>query len=629
MIALAALSACDDDGLNGIDGSNGISALLKTTAEASSSYCPSGGTRIESGPDTNTNGTLEAGEVTGTQYVCNGDTPARPLTAMAAEPAGAHCATGGTRITAGADANGNGTLDAAEVSSTAYVCTGAVGATGTTGATGATGSDGYTHLVALAVEPLGSASCTYGGTRITSGLDTDRNGSLAAGEVAATSYVCNGAGVTWSNVVSDTSVQMASHMGYIASNTTTEVAFSLPVSPAIGDIVRVKGGLGVGWKITQAAGQSIDLGDLRTWSSLSGQAWTELPVQIGVGWETFVASSSSGQTVAAVTRWLTDVGVSKDGGATWALTTLGPNVRDVAVSPNGKVMYVSTLDPANGMYVSSDEGATWAARTLLTDVIDAAAYTNGVVAIGTLGGITAPYRSTDGGVSWTSLLPTGAPPSACWRSIAVSADGQHIAIGGNGNGSCSAIPVFVSHDAGVSWIASDATNGPPQNRIQMVAISGSGNTVVVGSSDGGIGLRVSTDGGRTYRQSTITDGLYPELTGKIALSADGRRMVAPATSSRVYTSNNTGYTWSVQTVARGAVSAAGSSTLDAVYYATPRGVDGGYVFKSESVLSSVSGTTGGVGGQVSGTSGDALELQHLGSGVWSVLGGVSNLLVVR
>ncbi|MET0350142.1 MAG: hypothetical protein ABW067_10175, partial [Rhizobacter sp.] len=144
VLALATLAACGDD--DGLDGANGVSALMNITAEAAGATCANGGSRIESGPDANGNGTLEAGEVTGTQYVCNGNTPVRALTATAVEASGANCATGGTRITAGADANGNGTLDAAEISSTAYVCH---------GATGATGASGFTQLMAMAVEPVG------------------------------------------------------------------------------------------------------------------------------------------------------------------------------------------------------------------------------------------------------------------------------------------------------------------------------------------------------------------------------------------------------------------------------------------------------------------------------------------
>jgi hypothetical protein len=60
------------------------------------------------------------------------------------EPAGANCATGGTKVEVGLDANNNGTLDAGEVNATLtkYVCNGATGAQGLTGPTGAAGTNG-------------------------------------------------------------------------------------------------------------------------------------------------------------------------------------------------------------------------------------------------------------------------------------------------------------------------------------------------------------------------------------------------------------------------------------------------------------------------------------------------------
>jgi microcystin-dependent protein len=48
------------------------------------------------------------------------------LVAVASEPAGANCSGGGLAVKSGLDANGNGTLDAAEVTNTSYVCNGAL-----------------------------------------------------------------------------------------------------------------------------------------------------------------------------------------------------------------------------------------------------------------------------------------------------------------------------------------------------------------------------------------------------------------------------------------------------------------------------------------------------------------------
>ncbi|MEO7976542.1 MAG: hypothetical protein ABI657_05305, partial [Flavobacterium sp.] len=59
-------------GTNGINGTNGLKSLVKTTAETAGTNCANGGTKVESGLDTNSDGTLQASEVTATNYVCNG-----------------------------------------------------------------------------------------------------------------------------------------------------------------------------------------------------------------------------------------------------------------------------------------------------------------------------------------------------------------------------------------------------------------------------------------------------------------------------------------------------------------------------------------------------------------------------
>jgi len=46
------------------------------------------------------------------------------LVSVGAEPAGANCSGGGAVIKSGLDSNGNGTLDASEVTNTSYACTG-------------------------------------------------------------------------------------------------------------------------------------------------------------------------------------------------------------------------------------------------------------------------------------------------------------------------------------------------------------------------------------------------------------------------------------------------------------------------------------------------------------------------
>ncbi len=54
-------------------GASGKNSLIKTTPEPSGANCVAGGSKIETGVDVNGNNILDAGEVTNTNYTCNGD----------------------------------------------------------------------------------------------------------------------------------------------------------------------------------------------------------------------------------------------------------------------------------------------------------------------------------------------------------------------------------------------------------------------------------------------------------------------------------------------------------------------------------------------------------------------------
>jgi len=70
-----------DKGDPGATGPAGQNALVAVAAEAPGANCSGGGLAVKSGLDANGNGALDAAEVTNTSYVCNGalDTPAQVL----------------------------------------------------------------------------------------------------------------------------------------------------------------------------------------------------------------------------------------------------------------------------------------------------------------------------------------------------------------------------------------------------------------------------------------------------------------------------------------------------------------------------------------------------------------------
>ncbi len=115
------ITACE--GPAGPMGQDGSNALVATSAEAAGLNCPSGGSKIEYGIDADGDGVLDAAEVEGTTYACNGPGTIS-LVSTSTEPAGANCPWGGTRIETGVDIDNDGVLDPAEVTASAitYVC---------------------------------------------------------------------------------------------------------------------------------------------------------------------------------------------------------------------------------------------------------------------------------------------------------------------------------------------------------------------------------------------------------------------------------------------------------------------------------------------------------------------------
>lgn len=150
------------------------SVVIRTFAEPAGANCATGGTRADAGRDANGNGALDAGEEATTVYMCTQPGGAAGLIRTAVEPAGANCASGGTRIQAGLDDDGNGALVDAEVDTTTYVCNAAPPAGG---------------LVRTIAEPPG-VNCALGGWRVQAGVDDNGNGVLESTEVDSTAYAC-------------------------------------------------------------------------------------------------------------------------------------------------------------------------------------------------------------------------------------------------------------------------------------------------------------------------------------------------------------------------------------------------------------------------------------------------------
>jgi hypothetical protein len=198
--ATGAQGSAGTNGTNGTNGIDGKNTLVKTTAESTGTNCATGGTKVEVGLDANNNGILDAGEVnaTLTRYVCNGATGPQGATGAT----GSAGATGPQGLTGTAGATGpQGVAGATGAQGPIGLtgATGSVGATGvqgtagTNGTNGTNGIDGKNALIKTTAEPTGT-NCATGGTKVEVGLDANNNDTLDAGEVNATltKYVCNG-----------------------------------------------------------------------------------------------------------------------------------------------------------------------------------------------------------------------------------------------------------------------------------------------------------------------------------------------------------------------------------------------------------------------------------------------------
>jgi len=421
---------------------------------------------------------------------------------------------------------------------------GATGPAGANGASGAPGPGGHDSLAASVPEPAG-AHCAFGGTRTSTGLDANGDGTLAATEVTSTTYVCNGApgaDLHWVDVTT-TSTQAAANTGYVADNDAV-VTITLPAMANVGDVIRISGAGAGGWRIAQNAGQRIEtgfdnadwsaLGASNSWSSVAssadgsrllaggndlessadaGASWNVTGAPTG-GWYGLVSSTDGGHVAGLVNNAVT---VSADGGATWSAAPLAVSAYWVGLASSGDGRELVTADYASSMYRSTDYGASWSAVGAAgTHTWSALASSgDGQTLVATAANDNIVLSSIDGGASWR----TSTVDASQWDGVVVSADGTRVAAYvRNGGG-----PIYTSTDAGLTW-----TRTPSGVRTwNQLAISADGRVIAAAarapgfSGDGA--LQLSTDGGASW---TTLVGPGGHDWQSVALSSDGEQLVA-------------------------------------------------------------------------------------------------------
>ncbi len=617
--ATGAAGSTGATGAAGLAGADGRNALTALSAEPAGTNCSYGGARISAGLDSNTNGILDSSEVTSVSYSCTGAQGATgsigatgangfsTLVRLTAEPAGANCTSGGTQVSAGLDANGNSVLDGGEVSAFTYVCSGAPGTNGTNGTNGANGANGLTSLAVTVAEPAG-ANCVYGGSKITSGLDSNSNGALDPSEVSSTSYACNGApgangidgtsgaGLSWLEITAS-SVQASSNAGYLA-NSSSLVTVTLPVSPAIGDIVQVTGVGTGGWRIAQNAGQSVVTANLPGAYVPAGLDWTPKVTSQGF---TDIASALDG--VKLVAAGASGVFTSSDSGANWAAQAGSPSAaRAIASSADGNKL--ASVLFGGQIYTSGDSGATWIARDSSRNWTDIASSADGAVLVATVdntgaGGI---YISSDSGVTWAATTA----PNSGWKAVAMSSDGQKM-VASTGS------TIYTSTDGGANWISRRSLPAT------TLASSSDGRNLIAGMG-GNVateGVFTSSDSGLTWtRRLSSTDAdLSKGSWSVVAVSPDGITMLASGLG-QWHVSRDSGRTWMSAAHeylgnVKGIAMSRDASTISTA-------VSGGSTYGIYSSAASGARTTTGTSGAISGGQYDSIELQYVGGGIFIV-----------
>ena len=163
-------------GKDGVVGEPGLNSLVLAKEEPAGQNCSFGGLRIESGLDINMNNLLDSGEVTMTEFACNGTDAQTTLSTYVTLPKGAVCANGGIQLNMGIDNNENAVLEPEEITTIVNLCNGTLGTT---------------TLTRLTSAPIGT-KCGLGGVQIDWGTDINGNGQLDLEEIENSDTICNG-----------------------------------------------------------------------------------------------------------------------------------------------------------------------------------------------------------------------------------------------------------------------------------------------------------------------------------------------------------------------------------------------------------------------------------------------------
>ena len=174
----------------------------------------------------------------------------------------------------------------------------------------------------------------------------------------------------------------------------------------------------------------------------------------------------------------------------------------------------------------------------------------------------------------TTWLPNATAGTRQWNGCAISATGQYMTATANASG------LWYSSNYGQTWTQISNATIPTAANISSVAISGSGQYQVAGSTITSHGIYYSSNYGVTWTQASGTTSI---IWVQVCVSSSGQYMSACNTNTFIYYSTNYGVTWTASTSTNGnsiAAYYAGIACSASGQYQVARVVSGGIYYST-------------------------------------------------
>jgi photosystem II stability/assembly factor-like uncharacterized protein len=260
-----------------------------------------------------------------------------------------------------------------------------------------------------------------------------------------------------------------------------------------------------------------------------------------------------------------------DSATTWTNNNSGivGHVNTVAIAPNSpNVIYAGTT---SGPFRSTDGGATWTKTPLtglnrfpLTSAMAVDPGNSSVLYAGlTSGGF---FKTTDGGNNWSVVSgPLNFATVFCIAFDPVTPSTIYV---GSNNGA------FKSTDSGATWTALNFGNTPFIPGVLILAIDPTAtSTIYAGTLS--LGVFKSTNGGSSWTQ--MNDGMNPSHVFALAIDPSNPATIYASASFAIYKSTNGAVSW---TLANNGVPSLTVNAIVATPSAVYAGMDGGGIVKT-------------------------------------------------